>query len=802
MAGRPINTLSNHSNDQSLPISLRSVAAPNGQIPPPSDAIEDRAPAKHTPAPSSGPFEPCSMHSCPHHDFIHLSSVMELTPSPSVPSGRQYYDSSATFMNTHAATLPHEDRLLRYSGGNASTEPRIERKTPLSLRRCPNFAASSRTLPGVPLVQPTTAPTYVFTGMIGQGTYGRVLLGYRNDRCDQLRAVKVVSKANLKSTGFSEIAHELSALRFIAQTMASLESASGGDSPNQRDGIQFLQRLTESYQDEDNVFIVLEYHPTTLLNPEVANRFRLSPAEPLTGLPVSVSLPSIFPFRESTPGPRASRALLLLGAEIASGLSFLHHHGIVHQDVKPANILISSDGHVVIGDFGAASQLPPIGSGSENSHHETVYGPIVLQPGDIVTFTPLYAAPEITTRNVDGLLLYDHRVDWWSFGVLLHELATGVVPFQVTNEQLTPLRKSEGDAGGSFALLDRLSPPMAMHVEERGYFNEFIKALLITAPEHRLSGADVQSHEYFETLEGDWNGVLGMNHPPCPHPPTARVEIPLAKRSETCTTTTQPGLSKSQVDRKLHATQQHRVDHLQHEHQDFGINDDSGLGFVPILTRDKHNAYYDDSLDGSFIEELPSSASFQYLRVIEGQRELEQHTEKEKTHTVLQPEFNDSGLFIPYDTSASVPGVLVSREIYDRLLEASLDEDRIQINQPGHLPRAQSEESLATNSTLFGSNRHRFPKELKSLQEVIVLTRPKPSPGRTIAPTETILWTLEEKITIALLEAMALRDSQRGCRPIQPSRTTSSINSRSETRPSRHQIRLAFRRLWRKLTFW
>lgn len=108
------------------------------------------------------------------------------------------------------------------------------------------------------------------------------------------------------------------------------------------------------------------------------------------------------------PGSLSFERRLRLVVETCRALGYAHAHGVVHRDVKPANIRLLPDGRVKVVDFGIAR----LGESS------------LTQAGTVLG-TPLYMAPEVLTGT--GC---DHRADIWAAGVLLVELLTGRHPFE------------------------------------------------------------------------------------------------------------------------------------------------------------------------------------------------------------------------------------------------------------------------------------------------------------------------------------------------------------------------------------
>src|SRR5688572_22881763 len=115
---------------------------------------------------------------------------------------------------------------------------------------------------------------------------------------------------------------------------------------------------------------------------------------------------------EGLHGRRDWRRIVELLVGVADGLAAAHAAGILHRDVKPANVLVSKSGHAKLADFGLAK---PVDDGAKRTGH-TAAGFAIGTVG--------YMSPE---QAAGGRL--DARSDVFAFGVLLYELLEGRAPF-------------------------------------------------------------------------------------------------------------------------------------------------------------------------------------------------------------------------------------------------------------------------------------------------------------------------------------------------------------------------------------
>ncbi len=156
---------------------------------------------------------------------------------------------------------------------------------------------------------------------------------------------------------------------------------------------------------------------SSLNHPHICTVHEVGEAEGQTYIAMELVAGQLLSERIGTHGLPAE-TVARLGAQIADALARAHGQGVIHRDLKTSNVMVTPEGRVKVLDFGIAKR-------AWERSGDTLPTELTLTATGVVVGSPQYLAPELLRGDPA-----DARSDLWALGVVLHEMASGALPFR------------------------------------------------------------------------------------------------------------------------------------------------------------------------------------------------------------------------------------------------------------------------------------------------------------------------------------------------------------------------------------
>lgn len=276
-------------------------------------------------------------------------------------------------------------------------------------------------------------PQYHLSELIGKGSFGRVYKA-KSLATGKLVAIKIIDieegdTANPKlADTYSDLLKEIKALQLLSDS-----------------GAKNVNHVIEALPIGQSMWVVTEY---------------------CAGGSVATLM------RPTAPGGLQEKWIIPILREVAEAMHWVHGEGIIHRDLKCANVLITEVGHVQLCDFGVAGVI------------ETKFDKRTTFIG-----TPHWMAPELFSDDTS----YGTEVDIWAFGAMVYEIASGVPPNVVFGMDLSKIS----------AHLKQHSPRLEGDQYSAG-LKDLISCCLQNDPKKRPSIEQIQQHKYITKTENEY----------------------------------------------------------------------------------------------------------------------------------------------------------------------------------------------------------------------------------------------------------------------------------------------------------